>query len=286
MRKALAISFGIALLAAGIALFAFPRIEWDGAAVCTLDILVRDAQGNPIPNTTLILKYADFTGDRMKNQELSNYPIARITADPKGHGVITHAFPSGGSSWFLFRTGSIGFDDFNILAEHDGYLSTEIAVSSFAGSRRNIRASRTIQIELKLTQEPAAVLDLTDPVSVAFVGGCPDGGSTQGKLIDSGGREYPFFIDRRLQTQTYGRWYVGEDVHTGKADLLAEDDARIGAIQAVLLAWLNRVTTMDERKRLAKLDHAPPGDETWSTDEKLQAHARWFIARHFMKTTD
>lgn len=135
-------------------------------------------------------------------------------------------------------------------------------------------------------REPAAVLDLTDPVSVAFVGGCPDGGSTQGKLVDAGGREYHFFIDRRLQTKTYGRWYVGEDVHTGKADLLAGDDARIAAIQAVLLAWLNRVTTMDDRKRLAKLDRAPPVDETWSTDEKLQAHAKWFIARHFMKTTD
>lgn len=134
--------------------------------------------------------------------------------------------------------------------------------------------------------EPAEVLDLTDPISVAFVGGCLDGGSTKGKLIDAGGREYHFFIDRGLQTKTYGRWYVGEDINTGKAELLAEDDARIGAIQAALLAWLNSVTTVDDRNRLAKLDYEPPLDKALSMDEKLQEYAKWFIVRHFMKTKD
>jgi hypothetical protein len=96
MRKAVPIFLGIALLLAGIAFFALPRIGWSGAAVCTLDIVVKDAQGNPIPNTTVILKYADFSGDRTKNRDLSNYHITRNTTDRNGHSMITHAFPAGG----------------------------------------------------------------------------------------------------------------------------------------------------------------------------------------------
>ena len=96
-------------------------------------------------------------------------------------------------------------------------------------------------------RSPATVLGLTDPVSVAYVDGCPDGGFTKGKLLDVNGKEYHFFIDRRLQTETYGRWYVCADMNTSEADILTDTDGRIGATYAILLAWFNRATTAEER---------------------------------------
>lgn len=132
-------------------------------------------------------------------------------------------------------------------------------------------------------REPAAVLGLTNPVSIASLGGCPDGGSTKGTLVDASGKEYHFFIDRRLKTKTYERWYVGADMNTGKAELLAEADGRIGAIHGIVVAWLHRVTTPEERSRLAKLDQAPTPDKKLSVEAKLREHAKWFIARRFMK---
>jgi len=135
-------------------------------------------------------------------------------------------------------------------------------------------------------REPAAVLGLTNPVSVASIGGYPDGGSTKGKLVDENGKEFHFFIDRRLKTKTYGRWYVGADINTGKAELLAEADGRIGAIHGIVVAWLHRVTTPEERSRLVKLDRPPEPEKDLSIEAKLREHAKWFVAHRFMKARE
>ncbi|MBT3296915.1 MAG: hypothetical protein HN919_01440 [Verrucomicrobia bacterium] len=132
-------------------------------------------------------------------------------------------------------------------------------------------------------REPAAVLGLTNPVSVASLGGCPDGGSTKGTLVDANKKEYHFFIDRRLKTKTHGRWYVGAEINSGKAELLAESDGRIGAIHAVVVSWLHRVTTPEKRSRLAKLNRAPQFEKKLPIEAQLREHAKWFIARRFMR---
>jgi hypothetical protein len=135
-------------------------------------------------------------------------------------------------------------------------------------------------------RDPASVLELVSPVSVVYVGGCPDGGSTKGMLADARGTNYCFFIDRRLQTKTYGRWYVGGDIDTGKAELLPEDDRRIGAIKSILVAWVNRVVPADEQERLGKLDRPPAPGKDLSSEAKLLEYAKWFIIRHFKNAKD
>ena len=154
MKRNLAIGIAV-LLAIGTAAFFFlPVAHWDGGAVCTLDITVCDGDGKPLPEATIVLKYADFSEDQTKNQDLSNRPIAHGSTDSNGKCSIAHGFPAGGTIRAFVRTGQIGFNAINIRAEHEEFYPSEIAVSQFAGSHRSIRANRTIPVSMKLVQQP------------------------------------------------------------------------------------------------------------------------------------
>lgn len=135
---------------------------WDGAAVCSLAITVFDEHNRPLKDTTVTLKFADFTGGLTKNQNLSNYHISTTNTDENGKCIIIHHFPAGGETYPFYRSGEIGFDAINVKAEHAGFASNEIAVKQFAGEHRNIHASRTITIPIKLTQPTAGGYRLED----------------------------------------------------------------------------------------------------------------------------
>jgi len=157
-------------------------------------------------------------------------------------------------------------------------------------------------------QDAASLVGLTPPVDVFMVGGCPDGGSTKGTLVDAEGKEYHFFVDRGLQTKTYGRWYVGADINTGNAVMIPKGDGREEAIRQLCVAWVDREYTRAEQTRLLELEtlrrkpyggdpeyhkwrkqlketvrHLPPREKAAA---RLKPHAAIYVLSHYKKNKE
>jgi hypothetical protein len=133
--------------------------------------------------------------------------------------------------------------------------------------------------------EPAELLGLKAPVSVVRFDRCADGGSLKGVLRDSTGSEYHIFR-KVLYNQREGPlpWYVGEDINSGKAELLSADDQRIEAVIAVLVEWVDSQTTPEEQQYLKTLPHVEVTIETLrekSRDEITRDTAIWTIVKYF-----
>ena len=143
-----------------------------------------------------------------------------------------------------------------------------------------------------------AMLGLTAPVSVVSCGMCLDGGSIKGTLVDASGKYYGFFIDHAMRSglkageqcsahpdtgsvhpvrPPTGRWYVGADFNTGKAEMLEPSDRRIKAVRMVLVKWLDRVASPEEQARLRTIAMRDvPRDSCGVTS--IHFSTKWFVA--------
>ena len=111
------------------------------------------------------------------------------------------------------------------------------------------------------------------------IGYCLDGGSTKGTLKDATGLELHFMLDNGMSSTTRGRWYIGEDYNSGKAELLEKDDEQIDAISAICIEWVKRVTTPSELERLVRIERDSIPQEASSMEE----HYQRYVVRFFMR---
>lgn len=129
-------------------------VHWDGGAPCTFEISVLDRGNKPVKNATVVLKYANFSGDLSRNQDLSDHILVTAKTDSDGNCEITHPFGAGGKRCGLYKTGSISFSGKNIKITHGNFQSVEVPISQFTGEHCSTRHSRNFPIKIELTQSP------------------------------------------------------------------------------------------------------------------------------------
>jgi hypothetical protein len=128
-----------------------PRLNWDGAVARKVQVRVLDARtGAGIPGASVTIAWTSDNSSRTKDPAMLGQPISTHATDAGGRCEWVQYFGAGGTSSLLGRSGTFGFDSFELSSASGYEPRTEQLGKLVGGSSRPISDESPVEAEIRL----------------------------------------------------------------------------------------------------------------------------------------